>query len=97
MDPIQQTGKHIMASPKKIFIIDAMAMIFRNFHAFSVRPLSRSSDGHLSSALYGCTVSLLKIIEEEKPDYLVIASDSAEKTLSTRDLSRLQSQPHGNA
>ncbi len=65
-------------SPQKLFIIDLMAMAFRCFHAFGQRPLS-TSKGLPTSAIYGCAVSLLKILNEEKPDYLVVASDSKSK------------------
>lgn len=64
---------------KKIFIIDAMAMAFRNYHAFGARPLT-TSQGLPVSAIYGTAVSLLKIIEEEQPAYLAIATDSREPT-----------------
>lgn len=64
---------------KRMFIIDTMAMAFRNFHAFSSNPLTTSS-GMPTSAVYGSSVFLMKLIEEEKPDYLVAASDSKEPT-----------------
>ncbi len=66
-------------SPKRLFVIDAMAMAFRNFHAFGVRPLTTSS-GLPVSAVYGSLVYLMKLIEEQKPDYLLIATDSKEPT-----------------
>lgn len=66
-------------SPKRLFVIDAMAMAFRNFHAFGARPLTTSS-GLPVSAVYGSLVYLMKLIEEQKPDYLLIATDSKEPT-----------------
>ena len=65
--------------PKKFFIIDAMAMAFRCYHAFGSRPLT-TSGGFPTSAIYGCATILLKLLEEEKPDHLIIACDSKEKT-----------------
>lgn len=64
---------------KRFFIVDAMAMAFRNFHAFGVRPLL-TSKGVPTSAVYGCAIQLLKLVDEEKPDYLAIATDSKEPT-----------------
>jgi DNA polymerase I len=64
---------------KRFFIIDAMAMAFRNFHAFGMRPLS-TKEGLPTSAVFGSAQFMLKLIEEEKPDYLVVATDSKEKT-----------------
>jgi len=62
-----------------MFVIDAMALAFRSFHAFGARPLTTSA-GIPTSAVYGTAVFLLKLIEDEKPDYLVIATDSKEPT-----------------
>lgn len=65
--------------PLRLFVVDAMALAFRSYHAFAARPLSTSS-GIPTSAVYGSAVFLMKLIEEEKPDYLVIATDSKERT-----------------
>jgi DNA polymerase-1 len=64
---------------KKLFVIDFMAMAFRNFHAFGQNPLSTSS-GFPTSAIYGSSQFILKLIQDEKPDYLVAACDSPEPT-----------------
>jgi len=64
---------------KKFFVIDFMAMAFRNFHAFGANPLSTSS-GFPTSSVYGSTQFILKIIQDEKPDFLVAACDSPEPT-----------------
>ncbi len=68
-----------MSKVKRLFVVDAMAMAFRNFHAFGARPLS-TSGGLPTSALFGSAMFLLKLIEDEKPDYLVIATDTKEPT-----------------
>ncbi|RZA22205.1 MAG: DNA polymerase I, partial [Proteobacteria bacterium] len=64
-------------SKKRLFIIDSMAMAFRNFHA--IRALS-NSHGTPVNAVYGCLMFLAGLIEKEKPDYFVFATDSQEKT-----------------
>ncbi|MBC7661143.1 MAG: DNA polymerase I [Chitinophagaceae bacterium] len=64
-------------SKKRLFIIDCMAMAFRNFHA--IRPLS-TSQGTPVNAVYGCLMFLASLIDKEKPDYFVFATDSQEKT-----------------
>ncbi len=64
---------------KKLFIIDAMAMAFRSYHAMGVRPLM-TSKGVPTSAVYGSLTILMKLMEEEKPDYILAACDSREKT-----------------
>ena len=63
---------------KKLFIIDAMAMAFRSYHAMP-QPLL-TSKGLPTSAVYGSLTILMKIMEEERPDYVVVACDSREKT-----------------
>lgn len=66
-------------NPQKLFVVDTMAMAFRSFHAFGVRPLA-TSDGLPTSAVYGSLLFLLRLIERESPDYLIFASDSKEPT-----------------
>jgi DNA polymerase-1 len=68
-----------MGSVKKLFIIDAMAMAFRNYHAFGQRPLMTSSGIH-TSAVFGSALFMTKLIEDEKPDMVIVATDSKEKT-----------------
>lgn len=69
-----------MENPQKRFvIIDAMAIAYRGYFAFINNPL-KNSKGEPTSAVYGFMNQLVKIIADTKPDYLVIASDSKEKT-----------------
>jgi DNA polymerase-1 len=68
-----------MSKPKRLFIIDAMAMAFRNYHAFGQRPLITSS-GIPTSAVFGSAMFMTKLIEDEKPDLIIVATDSKEKT-----------------
>ena len=64
---------------KKFVIIDAMALAYRAYFAFITRPLTTSS-GEPTSAIYGFLNQLIKVMEEQKPDYLAVAFDSKEKT-----------------
>ncbi|MFZ1289688.1 MAG: 5'-3' exonuclease H3TH domain-containing protein, partial [Melioribacteraceae bacterium] len=66
-------------SKKKFVIIDAMAITYKAYFAFMNRPLQTSS-GEPTSAVYGFITQLIRIIEETKPDYLAVATDSKEKT-----------------
>ncbi|MCF6269527.1 MAG: DNA polymerase I [Melioribacteraceae bacterium] len=69
-----------MENPQKRFvIIDAMAIAYRGYFAFINNPL-KNSKGEPTSAVYGFMNQLVKIIEDTKPDYLVIATDTKEKT-----------------
>lgn len=64
---------------KKFVIVDALALAYKAYFAFINRPLSNSK-GEATSAVYGFLTQLLKVLEEQKPDYLAVAFDSKEKT-----------------
>jgi len=63
----------------RFVIVDAMAIAYKAYFAFITRPLV-SSKGEPTSAIYGFMTQLVKIIEDTKPKYLAIATDSKEKT-----------------
>lgn len=63
----------------RFVIVDAMAIAYKAYFAFINRPLV-SSKGEPTSAIYGFMTQLVKIIEDTKPKYLAIATDSKEKT-----------------
>ncbi len=64
---------------KKFVIIDAMALAYRAYFAFINRPLTNSK-GEVTSAVFGFLNQLIKVFEDQKPDYLAVAFDSKEKT-----------------
>ncbi len=64
---------------KKAFLIDGMSMAYKAYFAFISRPL-RNSKNQNTSAVYGFLSSLIKILENEKPDYIAVAFDTKEKT-----------------
>ena len=64
---------------KKIFLIDAMAMIFRAFHAMYKAELT-TPQGIPSGAVYGFTNILTKLLETEKPENLAVIFDRSEPT-----------------
>ena len=64
---------------KTLFVIDVMAMAFRNFYAFGARQLYNSK-GLCTSSIYASTQFLLNIINQEHPDYLVAATDLGRST-----------------
>lgn len=57
---------------KKLLIIDGYSLIYRAFYAL---PLLKSGSGEYTNATYGFTGMLLKLLEEEKPDRVVVAMD----------------------
>ena len=68
-----------MNNKKKLFLIDGMAIIYRAHFAMIKNPLL-TKDGRHTSAIFGFLNSILKMIKDEKPDYLAIALDSKAKT-----------------
>ena len=63
-----------MSSKKKLFLIDAYALIFRGYYAFIKNPRINSK-GMDTSAIMGFMNSLLDLIKRESPDYLAVAFD----------------------
>ncbi|WP_225000213.1 DNA polymerase I [Cesiribacter sp. SM1] len=65
-----------MAKPdKKLFLLDALALIYRAHFAFSKNPRITST-GLNTGAVYGFTNSLLEIIQKEKPTHIGVAFDT---------------------
>lgn len=60
---------------KKLYIIDGYSLIYRSFFGFFANPI-RDAQGKNVSAVYGFFSTLLKLIREYNPDYLVVALDS---------------------
>ena len=68
-----------MAAPKRLFLIDGHALAFRSYFAFIRNPLINSK-GENTSAVFGFSSALLKIIREHKPDYLAVVFDTSKPT-----------------
>ena len=64
---------------KKLFIVDGYAILYRAHYALIRNPLITSYGFH-TSALFGFANHIIKLINDENPDYLVCAFDSKEKT-----------------
>jgi len=68
-----------LSKRKRLFLIDVYAIFYRAHFAMIRNPLINSKGMH-TSALFGFTNQVLKLLRKEKPDYLVAASDSSKKT-----------------
>ena len=66
--------KNLMDGSKKLFLLDAYALIYRGYYAFIKNPRINSK-GTDTSAILGFMNSLLEIIRTQKPDYLAVAFD----------------------
>ncbi|MEW6618938.1 MAG: DNA polymerase I [bacterium] len=58
---------------KRLFLVDGHSLIYRAFYAIK---LLSTSTGIPTNAVYGFTIMLLKLIKEEKPEYLAVVFDS---------------------
>jgi len=67
-------------TPKKLFLLDAYALIYRAFFAFSTNPRI-SSKGLNTSAIFGFTNTLLEILNKEKPTHIAVVFDTPEATV----------------
>jgi len=63
-----------MAEQKRLFLLDAFALIFRGYYAFIKNPRINSK-GQDTSAILGFTNSLLDVIKRERPDHLAVCFD----------------------
>jgi len=68
-----------MNKKKRMFLIDGSAMAHRSYWAFINNPLT-TSKGIPTGAVYGFVNSLLKILNDEKPDYIAAIFDSRKPT-----------------
>lgn len=71
---------------KRLFLLDAYALIYRAYFAFSRSPLINSK-GMNVSAISGFTSTLIDLIQKEKPTHLAVVFDSAEETTRAAEFS----------
>ncbi|MBT4503175.1 MAG: DNA polymerase I, partial [Gemmatimonadetes bacterium] len=65
--------------PKKLFLVDGMAIAYRAYFAFIRNPLINSK-GENTSAIFGFANTLIKLFRDPTPDYLAIVSDTSAPT-----------------
>ena len=59
---------------RRLFLIDAYALIYKYYYAFMGRPM-RSRDGMNTSVVFGFTKFLRDLLKREKPDLIGVAFD----------------------
>lgn len=67
---------------KRLYLLDAYALIFRAHYAFINRPMLNAA-GLNTSPIFGFTRALLEIIKKEKPTHLGVAFDVGRVTFRT--------------
>ena len=64
---------------KKLFLLDAYALIYRAHFAFTKTPRINSK-GHNTSVPFGFSNTLLEVIQKQKPTHIGVAFDTTAKT-----------------
>lgn len=60
---------------KKLFLLDAYALIFRSYYAFIKNPRV-TSKGLNTSAIFGFLLTLEEVLQKQKPSYIAVVFDS---------------------
>ena len=71
-------------SPKKLFLLDAYALIYRAFFALSKRP-AMNSKGLNTSAVMGFLNTLYDVLRNEQPTHIGVAFDLAAPTVRAQE------------
>ena len=75
-----------MAQVKKLFLIDAFALIYRSYFAFSKNPRINSK-GLETSAVLGFVNSLVEVIKKENPTHIAVVFDTPAATVRHEEYS----------
>jgi DNA polymerase I len=66
-------------SPKKLFLLDAYALIFRAYYAFIKNPRV-TSKGLNTSAIFGFLLALEEVLQKRKPTHIAVVFDTPTPT-----------------
>jgi len=76
---------------KKLFLLDAMALIYRSYYALIRSPII-TSKGKNTNAQFGFTNTLADLINKEKPTHLAVAFDTQAPTERHTDFAAYKAQ-----
>ncbi|MCJ7790487.1 MAG: DNA polymerase I, partial [Candidatus Atribacteria bacterium] len=71
-----------MDSRKKFILVDGHGILYRTFYAL---PQLTTSYGQIVNAVYGFTMILSRLLEEEKPEYMMIVFDTPVPTFRHKE------------
>lgn len=75
-----------MEQTKKLFLLDAFALIYRSYFAFSRNP-RLNSRGLNTSSIFGFTNTLVEILSKENPTHLAVVFDTPSPTFRHQQFS----------
>src|SRR2546423_2468473 len=78
-------------SAGKLFLLDAFALIYRAYFAFSNNHRINSK-GLNTSAIFGFTNTLLELLKKEKPTHIAVVFDTAAVTHRQTDFKEYKAQ-----
>ena len=64
---------------KRLFLLDAYALIFRAYYAFIKNPRV-TSRGMNTSAVFGFLLTLREVLQKQKPTHIAVVFDTPEPT-----------------
>jgi DNA polymerase-1 len=87
LPPLLQSGMHQIMNKfhmsdnqsKKLFLLDAYALIFRAYYAFIKNPRI-TSKGMNTSAIFGFLLALREVLQKQKPTHIAVVFDTPEPT-----------------
>lgn len=68
-----------MSQPKRLFLLDGMAILFRGYFALINAHLT-ARNGEPTGGTFAFVTALISLLEQEKPDLIAVAWDTAEPT-----------------
>src|SRR5678816_3242463 len=71
---------------KKVFLLDAMALIFRAYYAL-IRVPRLTSKGRNTNAQFGFTNTLIELLNNQKPSHMAVCFDTFAPTVRDIDFS----------
>ena len=71
-----------MDNRKKFILVDGHGLLYRAFYAL---PQLTTTYGQVVNAIYGFTMILIRLLEEEKPEYIVITFDTPVPTFRHKE------------
>ena len=81
-----------MSKPeKKLFLLDAYALIYRAHFAFSQNPRI-SSKGVNTGVMFGFTNTLLEVLQKQEPTHIAVAFDTSAPTFRHEQFQEYKAQ-----
>ena len=73
-----------MSTEKKLFLLDAYALIFRAYYAFIKNPRI-TSYGLNTNAIFGFTTTLLEVLEKHNPTHIAVCFDHKSENIRKKE------------